>query len=90
MSKRPGPAPTVEASCFGCEHEVSERYVVQGESGCNVYCAHDATLRRVGDTNWRTPGWCPLLAEAKLRLSATLAGDGNVLEAEALAGKGAS
>lgn len=72
MAKREGPRVTLKASCFDCVHERSEHYAVQGDSGCDVYCAHPdvvATSRvqsrgRIGDTTWDTPDWCPLLRAA--------------------------
>lgn len=72
MSKNDGPRVTISASCFDCAHEESESYAVQGDSGCKVYCAHPSVVaesalrsrRRVGDTTWATPAWCPLLAPA--------------------------
>lgn len=71
-AKRTGPVLTVAASCLGCEYEVSEYYEVQGDSGCNVSCRHPDGRGRVGDTNWRTPAWCPLLVAANQRLAETL------------------
>jgi len=72
MSKRPGPKLTIKATCFDCEHERSESYAVQGDSGCNVFCAHPDMVaesklrsnRRIGDSTWDTPKWCPMLAGA--------------------------
>ncbi len=71
MSKQNGPRVRIDASCFDCEYERSERYVVQSDSGSDVYCVHpDVELRRrrVGDTTWHTPKWCPLLGQAIARL----------------------
>jgi hypothetical protein len=78
MSKRQGPYLMIEASCQGCEHVHSERYVAQGDSGYEVYCQHPAGRRSVAGT-WQTPNWCPLLAEAKRRLAVTLVPDGQAL-----------
>lgn len=63
-TKREGPKVTISYSCSGCSHERSERYVRQGDSGYIVSCA--LTTIRVGDTNWETPDWCPLLTRAEV------------------------
>lgn len=76
MSKREGPRARFDASCFDCAHERSEHYEVQGDSGCDVYCAHPDVVSnsrlqsrgRIGDTTWTTPDWCPLLVVAVERL----------------------
>lgn len=67
MGTREGPLRTVNLSCSGCKYEHSESYKCQGDSGHDVYCTHPAAPREEGapmafiaDTNWRTPGWCPL------------------------------
>jgi hypothetical protein len=67
--KREGPRLTFEASCFGCKYEVSEHYQVQSDSGCRVSCSHPQVTgtRRIGDTTWDTPKWCPLLPVATAR-----------------------
>jgi hypothetical protein len=61
---RSGPLATTTLSCEGCVHEHSESYAVQGDSGFEVSCRHpdvnEGALRRIGDTTWRTPKWCPL------------------------------
>ena len=57
---RVGPRLNVEASCYGCAYERSVSYRVQGDSGHDIYCDHpDAGGKRVGDTRWSTPDWCP-------------------------------
>lgn len=61
MSKREGPSVTVKLSCLNCAHETTESYQCQGDSGCDVYCTHGGGKRRVGDTRWETPSWCPLM-----------------------------
>lgn len=67
---RNGPQLQLSKSCFGCRHEVSESYAVQSDSGHTVYCAHPEhgqegkERRRVGDTTWNTPDWCPMLPNA--------------------------
>lgn len=59
--KRIGPAVTTERSCLGCYHERAESYRRQGDSGHEVYCDHPTSDgRRVGDTSWSTPDWCPI------------------------------
>lgn len=69
MSEREGPHVWIKATCSGCVHERSERYVVQGDSGSIVSCAHPSEPgKSVGDTTWETPGWCPLLPVAVERL----------------------
>jgi hypothetical protein len=58
--KRVGPALSIRASCVGCAFERSVSYRVQGDSGSDVYCDHpDANGKRVADTRWDTPEWCP-------------------------------
>lgn len=56
-----GPKVTTHRSCFDCEVCVSESYRVQSDSGQDVYCTHPslAERKRIGDTNWETPDWCP-------------------------------
>ena len=63
--KREGPLVTVTRSCSGCVHERSEAYAVQGDSGHIVSCAHPSLMapRRIADTRWDTPAWCPVEAE---------------------------
>lgn len=66
---RMGPRLTLEASCNGCAHCHEESYAVQGDSGFDVECAHPSAAepgkrRRIGDTTWSTPKWCPLMADA--------------------------
>lgn len=78
--KRIGPLLTIAASCDGCAYEHSESYVCQGDSGFRVFCIYlvaypvghpdGGKARRVGDTTWQTPTWCPLLAAAKAALLA--------------------
>lgn len=60
---RNGPLATVTMSCVGCKHVRTERYAVQGDSGCDVYCTHADAPKggEIGDTTWRTPNWCPLM-----------------------------
>lgn len=58
--KTNGPTVTVKMSCLNCTHEHSESYRVQGDSGHDVYCNHGDAKRRIGDTTWDTPAWCPL------------------------------
>ena len=62
-----GPRITVKLSCFDCRHCESESYAVQGDSGMQVYCCHPSAVsidgaRRIGDSDWQTPMWCPFLA----------------------------
>lgn len=57
----PGPKITLKMSCFDCPCCRTERYAVQGDSGHDVYCDHpQANGRRIGDTRWDTPEWCPV------------------------------
>ena len=64
---REGPLVTVKRSCNGCKHEFSESYRIQGDSGFDVSCrqpeVNEGALRRIGDTDWNTPKWCPYLKE---------------------------
>lgn len=55
-----GPHITIRASCYGCPCERSESYRVQGDSGHDIYCDHpEVAGKRVGDSRWDTPDWCP-------------------------------
>jgi len=58
-----GPKVRVEASCSDCVHCRNDRYVCQGDSGFDVSCGHPDVKgdRRIGDTTWKTPAWCPFL-----------------------------
>jgi len=62
--KRVGPVCVVQLRCAGCAFEASEYYRVQGDTGCHVRCEHPSlsSPRRVGDTTWATPSWCPALS----------------------------
>lgn len=72
--KTPGPKLKVDASCFDCTYERSEGYRVQGDSGHDVYCDHpNDPGKRIGDTTWTTPEWCPILAEALARFAGEVA-----------------
>jgi hypothetical protein len=63
-----GPTVKLELSCSECTHCKTSRYTCQGDSGTDVYCeaARDerGLMRRVGDTSWRTPDWCPFRDES--------------------------
>lgn len=68
--KQQGPMVRIEATCSGCVYVQSARYAAQGDSGCDVSCAHPNNPgKSIGDTTWCTPDWCPLLPLAieKLR-----------------------
>jgi hypothetical protein len=56
-----GPEVTTKYSCVKCKYETSESYRCQGDSGHDVYCTHPSfpVRRRIGDTTWRTPEFCP-------------------------------
>lgn len=60
--KQEGPTITTKGSCLDCKHCRSESYQCQGDSGSIVSCSHPALelSRRIGDTTWRTPDWCPV------------------------------
>lgn len=60
---RDGPVATTTLSCEGCRHNVSESYIVQGDSGYAVHCTHGGEKRYIGDTTWVTPDWCPVLGQ---------------------------
>lgn len=67
MADQDGPRVTLQLRCTGCLHERSEYYAVQGDSGHKVDCAHPSLSegpRRIGDTTWTTPSWCPLREKA--------------------------
>lgn len=71
-----GPTERIVRRCDECKACVSENYRCQSDSGHDVYCAHPSLpdRKRIGDTTWYTPDWCPVLAA---RLSALPAqGDG--------------
>lgn len=57
-----GPRITLKASCFDCPFVQSESYRVQSDSGHDVRCAHPSfdKPKRVGDTVWDTPDFCPV------------------------------
>ena len=60
-----GPTVELTLSCFGCRYVRGESYVVQGDSGINVYCDHPTVGgHQVGDTRWDTPCWCPFRSAA--------------------------
>ncbi len=76
MSKRVGPQFSLNASCYGCVHVRGVNYVEPGRAGCKIYCDHpDRPGRRVGDSDWSTPSWCPLLVESRRTFGASLVGD---------------
>lgn len=56
-----GPRISIERSCHSCKACAAESYKVQGDSGQDVYCAHPSLpdRKRIGDTRWVTPEWCP-------------------------------
>ncbi len=75
--QRKGPRLMVVSSCLGCAYVLTTSYRVQGDSGTYVFCAHSAHAgipRKVGDTNWTTPEWCPELPAAQERFLRELAG----------------
>jgi hypothetical protein len=66
-TKMQGPKVTISLSCSECEHCKNESYTCQSDSGVDVYCVYPNTFdsvagcrKRVGDSNWNTPQWCPL------------------------------
>lgn len=74
--KRKGPKLTVTRSCDGCRYEASESYAVQGDSGFRVLCEHPHVGgRRIGDTTWTTPEWCPERGSESAPESAALASE---------------
>jgi hypothetical protein len=64
VGKQIGPTTTITRSCLDCTYCKSVRYACQGDSGSDVYCHHPARKgdAYIGDTTWRTPAWCPVLA----------------------------
>src|ERR1700679_3986849 len=66
-----GPEVTIKKSCFNCKVCTSESYRCQSDSGSDVYCSHPAFKdmpsgrKRIGDTTWETPEWCPAKTSAK-------------------------
>lgn len=71
---RDGPRINIKVTCFGCRHEVSESYRVQGDSGHDIYCQHPtlSERKRVGDTCWDTPNWCPAVNVPGLKAAEAL------------------
>lgn len=69
-----GPKIEVKRSCTDCEVCQSESYAVQGDSGFRVYCAHPSLpqRKRIGDTAWSTPDWCPVIAEQVARVRSSI------------------
>jgi hypothetical protein len=81
-----GPKTTYTQSCSGCVHCEAKHYRVQGDNGYLLYCIHpkfspsgndlsSVGKRHIGDTNWTTPEWCPVLEAQRsnvLKLSAQL------------------
>ena len=60
-----GPRLKLVASCLACDFCRSEKYRVQGDSGHDVFCEHALVKgRRIGDSTWNTPDWCPLRVAA--------------------------
>ncbi len=62
MAKQDGPKLRITASCSDCVYVASTSYAVQGDSGFHVSCTHPKAPepKRIGDTTWDTPKWCPL------------------------------
>ncbi|ABD27414.1 hypothetical protein Saro_2979 [Novosphingobium aromaticivorans DSM 12444] len=71
---RDGPRINIKATCSSCRHVISERYRVQGDSGHDVYCQHPSLpeRKRVGDTRWDTPNWCPAVNMPGLKAAEAL------------------
>lgn len=67
---REGPNIRLDVDCYGCIYMENESYCCQSDSGFKIYCIHvnhgeEGKRRRyLGDTNWRTPYWCPLKSAA--------------------------
>jgi hypothetical protein len=65
--KRAGPLVTIGARCTACSFCHSEYYSIEDgndiDSGHSVSCTHPdiGGHRRIGDTTWDTPSWCPML-----------------------------
>lgn len=66
MKTQTGPKVTISFSCSDCQYCKSESYRCQGDSGHDVFCEHPnfEERKRVGDTNWNTPDYCPYKKEA--------------------------
>lgn len=58
-----GPDERIVRTCNACKACVSESYRCQSDSGHDVYCTHPALpeRKRIGDTTWSTPDWCPVI-----------------------------
>jgi hypothetical protein len=62
-----GPTVKLQVSCFGCDYCKTTSYTCQGDSGSDVFCGA-MNNRRIGDTTWTTPEWCPFRAESIRKL----------------------
>jgi hypothetical protein len=74
MSEQIGPTVEVNYRCSECICCKSERYVCQGDSGHDVYCENPIfqEKKRIGDTNWNTPDFCPYKKDALNRLFSSM------------------
>lgn len=61
-----GPKVQISFSCSNCEFCKSTYYNVQGDTGHDVYCDHPSfdAIKRIGDTRWDTPDFCPYKIDA--------------------------
>lgn len=69
-----GPKLQLRASCFACRYCRTESYEIQSDSGSIVICSKEKG-KRIGDTSWKTPDWCPFLKEAKQEFMYNLAAE---------------
>ncbi len=58
-----GPKIELQLSCYKCQWCLNESYNFQSDSGIIVYCNADNKKKRIGDTVWETPDWCPKMPE---------------------------
>lgn len=61
---------SLNKTCFSCKYERSESYRCQSDSGHDVYCDHpEVNGKRIGDSSWNTPDWCPVGFKMDFRVS---------------------
>lgn len=73
-----GPKAVTTWTCETCIHVHGEYYARQGDHGYDVSCK--LAQRAIGDTTWRTPGWCPLLPAASAPPPVSTDGERAVLD----------
>ena len=67
-----GPQLVIMATCQDCQYAFAEKSVEHFGDYYVVDCHHPSAAPRTVGTNWRTPGWCPVLAAARAALGRKL------------------